>query len=144
MSMNRNGSIISSREFLRISELYGWKLHSYLQNRTSDQRIREELYSQIICTFCAEAHHPGHEERTLFLVADRICAQRKVFCQPDFEEDTPQKGSNLGFCLLLVLLLVLIGLCLWVLLGLLMELGLIPYLDLGHGWMMERLMNLLS
>lgn len=142
MVINHNGA--RSQEFLRISELYGWKLHTYLKERTSDYRIREELYSQIICTFCAEDHHPGQEERALFAVADRICAQRKLFCVPDFEEDTPGKCVNFWFCLALVLLLVLIGVCLWVMLGLLMEIGLIPYLDLGHSWMMNRITNLFS
>lgn len=137
MAINHNGA--KSQEFLRISELYGWKLHNYLQDRTTDPRILEELYSLIIQTFCDEYHRFGDEEQGLISVADRICAQRHLYSLSEFDDDILEIEDNARFWIVLVLLLVLIGVCLWIMLGLLMEMGLIPYVDLGHDWVLNRI-----
>ena len=135
-----NGS--SSREFLRISEQYGWKLHSYLRERTSDPRCQQELYTLIIRTYCAGKQNVRNEEQALMATAQRICTQQKLTRIPNTSNDKSEKGSTFGFWLALNLLLLLIMLCLWIMAGLLMEMGLLPYLNLGHKWIVDWFMNL--
>ena len=138
--LDMNGS---SRDFLRISEQYGWKLHSYLRERTSDPRLQQELYSQIIRAYCAGNQRFRNEEQALLAVAEQICVRRKLIpIHQIAPKGKTERGGGFAFWLALILLLLLIALCLWVMTGLMMEMGLIPFLNLGHRWVMDWFMNL--
>ena len=113
-------------EFLRLSDLYGWKLYQYLMERTTDKQLLQKLYSDCLEELCRGAPGDSREEELLLEIAERVLSRHA-------ESEKPSK-RNWGFIISLLLIMGLILVCLWILPGLLMEMGILPYVNLGYPW----------
>ena len=122
-----------SAEFLRVSDLYGWKLYQLLLERTSDKQLLEELYAECLEAFCKENPGGSNEEAHLMKTAELVCTARLQSQRREPEE--PKQWRHRGYVISIFLLLALIALCLWIIAGLLMELGILPYVNLGYPWL---------
>ncbi len=130
---------IMTTEYLRTSDRYGWKLYSYLRSRTADPKLVEKLYRECLLEFCKCGK--AEDEDLLLRIAQRVCVSQIPVTQDRCLQLEPERKGGFGFYVCLTLLIMLIALCLWVILGLLMELGIIPHFNLGHGWILDWIMS---
>ena len=119
------------KAFLDLSNEYGWTLYSYLSQRIHNRDLVQSTYQEVLNEFYRNVPNmdqKGSVEAALLVLADIYCVQVPV--QPEKIE----KSSGLSFWIGLVILLLLNGLCLWIIGGILMEMGIIPSFDLGYSW----------
>lgn len=150
MDINELRSRAADRDataYLELSNEYGWKLYSYLRDRIDDQKGLSSAYEKILRGFyqgITDDNRQGSIETMLYEAADRFCADngsqpaskkaRKQKSTHKQEQSRKEKGSGFGFWLSFLVLLVLNLICLWIIAGLFMDMGLIPFLDLGYDW----------
>lgn len=117
--------------FLDLSDEYGWTLYSYLSQRIRNPVLVKHAYEQILKKFYLNIQHTdqqGSAETVLLLLADAYCVELPP------QTEAVQSPSGFGFWVALILLILLNGLCLWIIGGILMEMGMIPLFDLGYSW----------
>jgi len=131
--------------YLELSNEYGWKLYSYLRAKLKDPKDLPAAYEKAMQRFYQSVigqSGQGNLEARLYEAADSVCETGKPAAQKlkghtvsDTAENmlTETKGG-FGFWLALVLLLLLNTVCLWFIVGLLMDMGFIPVFDLGYSW----------
>lgn len=120
-----------SRAFLDLSEEYGWILYSFLSKRIHEPDMLQRAYEQVLTDFYRNIRHSkeqGSVEPALMAVAEAYCGKLPA------ERQTAHSFPGCGFWVALVLLILLNIICLWFIGGILMEIGIIPYFDLGYSW----------
>ena len=122
-------------KYLELSGQYGWKLYSHLSERIEDRQMLSEIYEKGMERFCELAEtcdDPDALDEFLADAADYACEGLK---KPEGSPNPAKaKRSGFGFWLAFTALLLLNLACLWVILGLLMDMGILPEIDLGYRW----------
>lgn len=117
--------------YLQLTRDYGWKLYSYLRAQCDNKEMVDAVFDKTMKNFYDSLTADDSEdpvEAILYAYADHTCEQMH------WEETAPSKISSVGFVLGILILGVGILAALWVILGLLMDMNLIPELDLGYSW----------
>ena len=131
-------------KYLELSGQYGWKLYSCLSERIEDRKVLSETYEKGMERFCELAEtcdDPDALEKLLADAADYACeGLKKPEGSPNPAKTKPRKGSGFGFWLAFTALLLLNLACLWVILGILMDMGILPEIDLGYRWAQNTVM----
>lgn len=125
-------------KYLELSGQYGWKLYSCLSERIEDRKVLSEIYEKGMERFCELAEtcdDPDALDKYLADAADYAFeGLKKPEGSPNPAKIKPRKGSGVGFWLAFTALFLLNLACLWVILGLLMDMGILPEIDLGYSW----------
>lgn len=131
-------------KYLELSGQYGWKLYSRLSERIEDRKVLLEIYEKGMERFCELAEtcdDPDVLEKLLADAADYACEGLINPERPlNSAKAKSRKGSGFGFWLAFTALLLLNLACLWVILGLLMDMGILPEIDLGYRWAQNTVM----
>ena len=142
--------------YLELSNEYGWKLYSYLQKKIKDHKVLSSVYEKAMLDFykCAMERCPDNMEEMLYNIADRAynagtaasaasAGRRKQEKTEDARQTLGRKKQQggFGFWLIFMLLLLLNMFCLWVIVGLLMDMGIITEIDLGFSWFDENIVR---
>ena len=117
--------------YLDLSNEYGWALYSYLSERIREPDLVQSTYQEVLNEFyrnIPNMNQKGSVEAVLLGLADAYCGH----VPPPPEKVEKSAGLRFWFCL--ILLLLLNGLCMWIIVGILMEMGVIPTLNLGYNW----------
>ena len=149
--------------FLEMTDRYGWTVYSFIRKKYADKETADRIYSDTMQAFCQALQMPGCEdplEALLCAFSEKISGpmdppeQREKdaadgeydpefprigLCEEAAEEDcSPDSGMkrNSGILSAVGMIFVTAGILvmLWVILGLLMSLELIPAADLGYSW----------
>ena len=70
----------------------------------------------------------------LLQYADIYCRKKSI------TSEEMKTSGGFGFWVALILLLLLNGICLWIIGGILMEMGILPEMDLGYHWLKELIL----
>ena len=125
------------RTYLDLSDEYGWTLYSFLSKRLHDPDQRQKVYAQILSGFYRDVpsmSQQGSVDTLLLQYADIYC--RKI----SITSEEMKTSGGFGFWVALILLLLLNGICLWIIGGILMEMGILPETDLGYHWLKELIL----
>lgn len=140
--------------YLELTQTYGWKLYSHLRAKFDDRELTDAAFNETLTNFYnAIAGGTGDDavESLLLAYADQTCQKLKQTSKvPAQSADTPKprlaqepveadtkssgKSSGLGFGLGVGILVLGILAALWVIVGLLMDMNILPELDLGYSW----------
>ena len=143
---------------MQLTQDYGWKLYSYLREQLDDKDAADEAFNRTLTGFYNSlAVKSGDDavETLLYAFADQTCSQMSAernvpahtMMIPE-SETVPQaatpissnpaqrkkKSGRFGFVLGVTVLMIGILIAGWVIVGLLMDMGLLPELDLGYSW----------
>lgn len=123
-----------------LTEHYGWKLYSYLKTRFKDKEQVDAAFNESLHQFYSTiAGSEDAVEALLFSFADRICENMKHnqnITVP--EQKSSGKMGTVLFTVAFSILLLGIFVTLWVIIGILMDLGIMPELDLGYSWFSDH------
>ena len=133
---------ISQRDmaaYHHLTEQYGWKLYSYLKPRFQDKEQLDAAFHETLCQFYdALAGREDVVEAMLFSFADHTCRnmlQGQAHSGPvASKKKSGGKAGTIFFAIAIGILLLGIFVSLWVIIGLLMDLGIMPEVDLGYSW----------
>lgn len=122
-----------------LTEHYGWKLYSYLQTRLKHKEQVDAALNETFRQFYNTVSGSDDAiEALLVSFADRTCQnmmQDHSFHTPGVQKKKKdRKAGTILFMVALSALLVGIFGALWVIMGLLMDLGIMPEVDLGYSW----------
>lgn len=135
---------LNPAKYLELSDQYGWKLYSCLSERIEDRKMLSEIYEKGMERFCELAEtcdDPDALDKFLAEAADYACeGLKKPEGPPNPAKSKARKESGFGFWLAFTALLLLNLTCLWVILGLLMDMGILPEIDLGYRWAQNTVM----
>lgn len=140
--------------YLELTQTYGWKLYSHLRARFDDRELTEAAFNETLTNFYNTiAGGTGDDvvESLLLAYADQTCQKMKQtsmvplksayaakprLVQESAETNTKPSGKSngLGFGLGVGILVFGILAALWVIVGLLMDMNILPELDLGYSW----------
>ena len=143
--------------FTALSDQYGWKLYSYIRRNTPDRDTADRIFSETFSRFYASMDRYDSEdpiETMLYVYADQAGSQEQAgndtadlskweighesgFSLPEVELPKKSRESTglrivYGFCIALLSAGILLSI--WVMVGMLMNMNLIPYVDLGYDW----------
>ena len=154
--------------FLDMTNSYGWSLYSYIRKKYPDKRQADKVYQEtmqrfwfclqsdefedpmeaLLCAFSdqisvdVEREAAVHETQTTNLEENPPAVRIASSIQK--KNDAPKQHSNLlGSILLSFMMLLIFIFCVWIILGFLMEYGVISYMDLGYTWLCNLLEQLL-
>ncbi|MBO4938279.1 MAG: hypothetical protein J6C98_04670 [Oscillospiraceae bacterium] len=124
--------------YLYLTNVYGLKLYNYLNSRLGDQDLVEEAFQKTLASFyesltAQESQDPI--DAILCTYADQTCG--KIAGSDVGTKKKKKKHSaaaNIGFAIGIVILSAGILAASWVIIGLLMDMNLIPSADLGYEW----------
>lgn len=143
--------------FVEMTDRYGWSVYSAVRKKYADPVMAEKVYNEAMNAFyrgLANSTAEDPVEALLCTFADHISVERlgtqtaetaPTYAPPKIQLDTAQDPVNAsapvvrkkhGFWYKLGVLLVLVAIAavLWCLAGLLMDMNIIPYIDLGYSW----------
>jgi len=153
--------------FLELTERYGWSVYSVLREKYADHTVVDKAYNEtmntfyysiansdtedpleaVLCAFASNTSHmlvPSQRNSTehctdqippvIYLRQQETKAERFV--------DKRQKKNSFWCHLSLFLAVAAIVVILWGILGLLMDMNLIPFYDLGYSWFHANVMQL--
>ena len=127
--------------YLELSNEYGWKLYSYLQKNIKDKNKLSETYDLVLRGFydgLSENTRQGSIESLLYETADRFCRAQypnpKIAKSANANPVKQKPADRVIFWPVFLLLIILNCGCLWVIAGLLMDMGILPVIDLGYSW----------
>ena len=149
----RNSNPVDNQDpsfYMEVSEQYGWKLYSYLQTKIKDPKRIKTVYESVMLTFCDTVKNNTrykNMDAVLYAFADQACGISRPIAlerhDTDSEKGKKSGDNSIGFWIAFVLLLLLNFLCLWIIAGLLMDLGILPSIDLGYSWFCSDILPLL-
>ena len=121
-----------------LTEHYGWKLYSYLQTRfQKKEQVDAALIETLRQFYNTVAGSDDAIEALLISFADQTCRdmiQTQGLPATAVPKKKSRKMSGIFFSIALCLLLLCIFGAIWVIIGLLMDLGIMPEVDLGYSW----------
>ena len=122
-----------------LTQDYGWKLYSYLKTRFQDKETLDAVFNETLNKFYNTiAGSDDVIEALLYSFADQTCQTMMPGKTIAVAKGNTKKASGkVGTILFYVsfgFLLFGIFAALWVIVGLLMGLGIMPELDLGYSW----------
>ena len=134
------------KAYLQLSDEYGWLVYSYLQKKIPDTKELSTIYEKVLKDFCADIvtnHRKGTIEELLLEAAEAACGQSDSSSSAPVSVDRSksrkiEKDGGVDFWVAFVLLLLLNLSCLWIIVGLLMDMGFLPAIDLGYCWFHEN------
>ena len=145
--------------FLEMTDRYGWALYSAIRKVHPDKEDADKIYQETMQQFYRCLQNPDCEdpmEALLAAWADHIAYRKGLrmvisdaeqfvlsdeppavkarrLVQP--QSPLPEKRKNWFVGIIgAVLLLIVLTASVWVIVGFLMETGVLPYLDLGYTW----------
>jgi len=147
--------------FLEMTDRYGWAVYSAIREKHADHDEADRIYQETMNGFYHSLLNPAAEdplEALLCTFADQISDKIPDSLPPEREKenqppkirlyDEPQPvsasaGKKHGFWYGLGILLVLVAIAavLWCMAGLLMDMQVIPYCDLGYSWFHTNVME---
>lgn len=152
--------------FLELTDRYGWAVYSAICEKYPDPIVADKVYNETMNAFyyalaVSDAEDPLEALLTGF--ANRISPDRLLFDQstragehqvPEIRlchgvlhsknpADSARKPIGFWYVLAIVLILLTIAGLLWIIAGMLMEMGYLPFYDLGYSWLFSHLMQLL-
>ena len=119
-----------------LTEKYGWKLYSYLKTRFQDKAKVDEALNETLHRFYSTiAGSDDAIEALLISFAERTCQDM----MGGNKRSVPEKKSSgkigrILFIIAISILIFCIFVALWIIVGLLMDLGIMPEVDLGYSW----------
>lgn len=122
-----------------LTERYGWKLYSYLKKRLPNQEQVDAAMNETLRQFYnTVAGSDDAIEALLISFADQTCQHMTKFQSERVPTVLKKRtGVKIGTVLYVIavsfLLLCILG-SIWVIIGILMSLGIIPEVDLGYSW----------
>lgn len=147
--------------FNKLTDAYGWKLYSHIRRNTDSREqadmVFNETFSRIYGTMKSYDSDDALEAMLMMYsdsIGQNIKAQPQTVMPPHFDngflENVQPEGKKdrkgrkegkkrsgfrklLNFIGVLILLLAIAAIV-WVMVGLLMDLKVIPYFDLGYSW----------
>ena len=151
--------------FQTLSDSYGWKLYSYIRKNCQDRDAADRIFADTVEKFYASVDsYQGDDpiEALLYACADEVrqrepsenpgggemsqwsIGHESGFSLPEVDEKTicRKKGSagkTVFFTLCMIVLIIAIAAALWILLWMLMEMKVVPDLDLGYSWFNEHI-----
>ncbi len=154
--------------FLEFTDRYGWALYSSIRRKHPNKVDADKVYHetmQQLWSCMQSGNFDDPMEAILCTWADQISLKRtpqkslsEIFT-PDPEEQPPalrirqaeraeervmRKRKNRFWNLIGALaLFVIFTFCIWIIVGFLMEQGIIAYIDLGYSWFCRQLQQLL-
>ncbi len=154
--------------FEALSERYGWKLYSYIRRNSPDRETADRIFSESIGRFYAgieNYHGDDPVEAMLFFCADQASRGKKAGTVPQENMGQWQIGHEAGFTLPPVdlsmikrrkepvWLRVFYGVCIvilvlgilaaaWIMIWMLMNMHILPEMDLGYSWFNQHIMRL--
>lgn len=129
--------------YLELSNQYSWKLYAHLESSVQNRQLLKELYEKAMACFCESVNEWDDSEQLegkLYEAADRVCEANPHLTEHQLEPQAG-KGSGLGFWVAFLLLLVLNLVCIWIILGIMMDIGWIPEMDLGYSWFQSNILS---
>ena len=126
------------KAFTDLSDAYGWDVYSGLASRIRDRDAVNLAYTEIMMSLYTQLRE-GELQEDIDSFLQRAVKQ---YCDP-FPDVPPaeEKPAGAGFWIALVLLLALNAVCLWLIVGILMEMGILPTFDLGYSWLKSILFH---
>ncbi|MGN0628693.1 MAG: hypothetical protein ACI4IW_03585 [Oscillospiraceae bacterium] len=147
------------KAYCQLTENYGQKLYSHIRERFNDKDKANAAFHETLSDFCSIlTNYNGSDavEYLLLACADNVCDQMEQMQQGAAETAGESEKTQItrvskrrktkknagrasgtgrfGFGLCAALLLLGMAAALWVILGLLMDMGFIPQIDLGYEW----------
>lgn len=125
--------------YLRLTNDYGLKLYSHLRTRLDDKDAVEEAFKRTLNSFYQSLTADDDQDpidAILCAYADRTCEQMRqeaASINPTVQKASRRSG-NVGFVIGITILGLGILAAAWVIVGLLMDMNLIPGFDLGYEW----------
>ena len=136
--------------YLEMTDKYSWSVYSLIKSRISDKSKAELIYNEtmngffqglsgtkgndalevLLLMYADKVCHANMGEADAAVMGNHECRKRKT------ESGAGASGKNGGFLYYICvwLLILAIVLVIWVILGLLMDMNLIPYYELGYTW----------
>ena len=136
--------------YLEMTDKYSWSVYSLIKSRISDKNKAELIYNETMNGFfqgLSGTKDNDAMEALLLMYADKVCqanmgeSDAAVCGTPESRKRKTESGAGAaektgGFlyhiCIWLLILAII--LVIWVILGLLMDMNLIPYYELGYTW----------
>ena len=154
--------------FRLLTETYGWKLYSYIRRNTANRETADRIFSETFERFYDSMEEYGSEdpiETMLYLYADIVgdassadnntslsrwqIARENDFSLPEVRISKGHEATKncwisffYGVCIVLLLLGILAAF--WILTWMLMDMTIIPKLDLGYSWFNAHIANWFS
>ena len=154
--------------FEALSENYGWKLYSYIRRNTEDRATADRIFSNTFSAFYdAVGKYESEDpiETMLYICADQASCGEKLASHQNTEmsqwaigheagfslpEVMPQEekkakesvGMKIFYFICIFLLVVGIAAAVWILLWMLMNMDLMPWLDLGYTWFNQHILDI--
>lgn len=147
--------------YLQLTQAYGWKLYSHLRSQFEDRETADAAFNETLTNFYNSlAGGDGEDavEALLYAYADQTCrkmnggaqsaqeipakppvepvstvTEKPTVVEPE-EKKAPERSGSFGFTLGVTILVIGILAALWVIIGLMMDMGILPELDLGYSW----------
>lgn len=155
--------------FLELTDRYGWALYNSIRKKHPDKADADKVYHETMQQLWTALQNREYEdpmEAILCTWADQIAVKRsprkelaEIFA-PDPDEKPPllhirhqeepeevfQAKRSRPFVRFLgvLLLTVLVAFCAWLVVGCLMQYGIISYVDLGYSWFCRMLQPVLN
>lgn len=129
--------------YLYLTQTYGWKLYSHLSAKLEDPERTNQVFNEAMSGFynaLAGQESDDPVEAILYAYGDLLSTSKDTGAAATELPKAPlrKKRSNaLGYWIAAGLLMVGILAALWVIAGLLMDMGYLPELDLGYSWFLE-------
>lgn len=144
--MNRN-----SDAFLEMTDKYSWPVYQAIRTRVSDSRQADHLFHKTMDGFYRSLHESKTNdpvEALLLIYTEKVLLenQKTGGSFQSHEKNIHVSGTDEkgGFFRIAVnfLLIAAIAVMLWVIVGLLMDMNLIPAYDLGYTWFHSNIAQL--
>jgi len=156
--------------FLEMTDRYGWAVYSAIRKQHADHAVADRIYNDTMNAFyhsLSDSNAEDPMEALLCSFADLISEKQiasdrarldqlvltkhdappeiQLYEQREFREPsrrTVTKKSHFWYNLGVIVVLMAIFAVLWCIIGLLMDMNLIPYYDLGYSWFNANIMQL--
>ena len=126
--------------FLKMTDKYSWPVYSQIRKKVSDPEVADALFQKTMDGFYRSLHESQTDdplEAMLLVYANGVIEKHEgasgehIVYSTKTAEKTEKRRSG-GFAAFLLLTAIVI--VLWVIAGLLMDMNLIPAVDLGYAW----------